>query len=303
MTNHRLKSYFYLFIVAVIWGVAGPIIKYTLGGISTIPFLVYRFGISSLLSIFLLIPTYKSIIKNNILVESIIFGFLTSTVALGLLFLGMEKTTVLDMSFITLTAPLMIAIGGALFLKDRITKREKLGITIAFFGSLITIIQPIFENGININQITGNLLIFAYLLVNTVSVIMAKRLVRKGASPIALTSLSFIIGFISFAPLILFSDSFSLSTLTSLPFPYHLGVLFMAIMSGNIAYTLWVKGQKTIEVSEAALFNYLYPVFSAPLAVYWLGEKVTLAFLLGALIIIIGVIIAEYKKGRRSKTL
>src|SRR3990172_4847594 len=147
MNNHRLKAYLYLTIVAIIWGIAGPIIKFTLGGISTLPFLTYRFGISAIISLVFLLPSYKQIFKRNVFPAVLLFGFLTSTVALGLLFLGMEKTTVLDMSFITLINPLIITVAGAVFLQDRITKREKLGISIAFLGSLVTVVQPIFENG------------------------------------------------------------------------------------------------------------------------------------------------------------
>ena len=75
-----------------------------------------------------------------------------------------------------------------------------------------------------------------------------------------------------------------------------MGVWYMALISGSLAYYLYVKAQRSIEVSEAILFNYLQPVFSIPLALFWLGEKITPAFLLGALIIALGVIIAEYKK-------
>ncbi|MDP3994763.1 MAG: EamA family transporter, partial [bacterium] len=79
---------------------------------------------------------------------------------------------------------------------------------------------------------------------------------------------------------------------------FHLGVLFMALISGNLAYSLWIKGQKTIEIGEAALFNYLYPVFAIPLAILWLKETVTIPFVIGAIIIVIGVFIAEIKKRR-----
>jgi drug/metabolite transporter (DMT)-like permease len=77
---------------------------------------------------------------------------------------------------------------------------------------------------------------------------------------------------------------------------YHAGVWYMAILSGTLAYFLYVRGQKSIEVSEAALFNYLQPIFSIPLAVFWLQESLTPTFVIGAIIIACGVIIAEYKK-------
>ena len=75
----------------------------------------------------------------------------------------------------------------------------------------------------------------------------------------------------------------------------------MAIISGNLAFYLSNKAQKSIEIGEQSLFSYLYPLFSLPLAVLWLGEKVTPIYIFGGIIIIIGVAIAEVKKKRYNR--
>ena len=56
-----------------------------------------------------------------------------------------EKTTVIDMSLISLFGPIMVIAAGALFLKEHITKKEKVGIFIAFLGVLIPDMFPQFE--------------------------------------------------------------------------------------------------------------------------------------------------------------
>ncbi|PIP57395.1 hypothetical protein COX03_03365, partial [Candidatus Woesebacteria bacterium CG22_combo_CG10-13_8_21_14_all_39_10] len=53
MNPHRLKAYILLLIVAVIWGIAGPVIKFTLGGFPPLLFLTYRFGLSTLVAVIL----------------------------------------------------------------------------------------------------------------------------------------------------------------------------------------------------------------------------------------------------------
>lgn len=77
----------------------------------------------------------------------------------------------------------------------------------------------------------------------------------------------------------------------------------MAIISGSLAYFLSNKAQKTIEIGEQSLFAYLYPVLSLPIAVLWLGEKITPTFIVGAIIITIGVAIAEIKRSRYNNSL
>jgi len=86
----RTLAYLALIATALIWGAAGPVIKFTLGGIPALPFLTYRFALSSLLALALIPFGGLNFPKNKkTLGLAILYGFLTSTVALGLLFLGL----------------------------------------------------------------------------------------------------------------------------------------------------------------------------------------------------------------------
>jgi drug/metabolite transporter (DMT)-like permease len=300
MNPHRLRAYFLLIIVSIIWALAGPIIKYTLGVLPPIVFLTYRFAISSIFGSLTLIFTGVHLPKNpKLWFHILIYSFFTSTLTLGLLFLGLEKTTVIDMSLISITGPLLITIAGVIFLKEHVTKREKIGLLIALGGMSITVIEPIIA-GNGFSKFSGNFLIVLYLLANTVSIVYLKILLRQNVKPYVLTNISFIIGFISLLPIISFKYGFSTAfqDIRNLDLSYHIAVFFMAILSGNIAYTLSNKAHKTIEVGEASLFSYLYPILSIPLAVFWLKEKLTVIFIIGSIIILCGVFVAEFKKTR-----
>ena len=296
MNPHRLKAYFYLIIVTIIWGLAEPVIKYTLGGIPPLLFLTYRFGLSAFLAIVIFAITGVKFPKDiKIVFELILYG-VVATLSLVLLFFGLDKTTVLDAVLINLANPLIISIGGVYFLKEHITKREKLGMTIALLGTLFTVIEPLVQNGNGGVRTSGNILIFFYLLAAALSAVYAKKLLKANVDPLFLTNCFFIIGFTILLP---FGFSkYNLSDLAAVPLTYHLGVIFMAIFSGSFAYYLSNKAQKTIEISEASVFSYLYPVIAAPIAVIWLGEKITPLLVVGAIIITIGVVIAEVKKRR-----
>jgi drug/metabolite transporter (DMT)-like permease len=69
----------------------------------------------------------------------------------------------------------------------------------------------------------------------------------------------------------------------------------MAVFSGALAYFLYTKAQKTIEISEANLFTYLSPFFAAPLAFFWLHESVTPFLIVGSAVTASGILIAELK--------
>ncbi len=149
MTAHRIRAYIYLLIVALIWGIAGPVIKFTLGGIAPLPFLTYRFAISALIGIlYFLIKGFRFPNLKKTLPLVIIYSLLAFPIALIILFTGLNKTTVLDMTLITILGPILVTISGVIFFKDRITKRERLGIAIVVAGAVFTTLYPIL-NGEN----------------------------------------------------------------------------------------------------------------------------------------------------------
>jgi len=302
MSKQRSRAYILLVIVALIWGAATPVVKYTLGQIDPLPFLTYRFFISTIIAIVFLTSSKSKLVqlKKNF-VEVIFFGILTTSLALGILFVGLDNTTVLDSTLITAVGPLVTAGAGVWLLKEIITRKEKLGMLLTLIGTLVTILGPLITKGESL-QLKGNVLIFAYIIIMAYSSVMSKKLVRKGVEPFTLVNFSFIVGFLTIIPFTLYSTSFPqmLSIVHDLSFTYHLGVWYMAFLSGSLAYALWVKAQKSIEVSEAGLFSYLSPLFAAPLAIIWLREEIEPLFVLGGVFVVVGIIIAE-SKGLASK--
>lgn len=301
MHTPRLKAYFYLTIAAIIWGIAGPVIKLTLKGLPPDIFLLYRFFISSIVAITIFVFTGIKFPKEPKLIRDIvIYGFFNSTATLGLLFWGTDKTSLLDMSLISLFGPILLILAGFIFLKERITVKEKTGIIIAFIGSALLIIEPLFKNQNGQSGFWGNLLILASLMSSAFCGVMVKKLLRRGISPSFLANLTFLIGFLTLLPFVAakygLGETFLI--IKNTPYPYHLGAIYMAIFSGTIAYSLYNLGQKTIELSEAALFAYLHPIFSATIAVTILGDKLTIPIIVGSIIASIGILIAEVKKKR-----
>ena len=228
---------------------------------------------------------------------ALLYGILAVPLALGILFAGLDKSTVLDLTLIGIIGPLMVTGGGALFFHDRITRREKIGIVIVLFGVILNSFFPIFRAESNV-RLTGNLLLLLFLFADSGSILVAKRAVQKKIMSANLTNLAFIVGAATLVPLAIFvyGTNNLVNIITSLPLKYHLGVWYMALLSGNLAYYLYVRGQRSIEVSEAVLFNYLQPIFMVPLAIFWLGESLSTSFILGGIIIAVGLVIAETKK-------
>lgn len=299
MDKNRLSAYLSLIITSIIWGIASPVIKYTLGFIQPFSFLFWRFLITALffLPIFLIYKKKKSIkLSPRKIVKLSILGFLGTTLSLGLLFVGYQYTTAIDGSLIYSLAPLIVVIGGAIFLKEEITKTEKVGTFIAFLGSVIIVIQPILEGGAFAFKNTyGNILVLVSAVAWAVYCLLVRQFeFKEKTDPFILTAIGFFAGFATIIPFFLWEQSTNnqLLTISNYAIP---GILYMSLLSSVVAYFTYNLGYSLIEASEATIFDYLKPVFATPVAILWLGEKITSCFLLGAGIIALGVFFTEHR--------
>ena len=301
MSKRRLRAYLELFCVVVIWGIAAVVIKATLNDVHPPLFLAYRFLLSTLLAVPAASALFKLLKKPlHTQLEIWLYALLSVPVALGFLFWGLNQTTVVNLSVLTATSPLLLSLAGVYYFKEHMTKRARFGATLALIGALLTIVEPVVQNYNGIGSFAGNMLLLVYLVADICSILLLKKLTRQGIGTEVLTHLSFILGFVVFAPLLLLTVSPAeiVNQVSGMSLFAHLGVIFMAVVSGTFAYNLRAKAQKYLTINEASLFGYLSPIISTILALIFLSEHITFLYGVGAAVIAIGVFLAEFKKSR-----
>ncbi|MAG59599.1 hypothetical protein CMO96_02300 [Candidatus Woesebacteria bacterium] len=295
----RLTAYILLLLSSIIWGASGPIIKFTLDFTTPFNFLFWRFLLVAVVATPIFLWYIKRHpIKTQWLPKIIFLGFLATTINLSLVFFGFERTSAIQGTLLASIAPIFVVTGGIIFLKEKVTRREQIGISLAFLGTIFIVLEPLLQQGVFItnDMVLGNFLLILANLSWMVFVLLSKNWFEEGIKPFHIVFISFLVGLVSFFPLSIIESS-SLPSIANVAPSGILGIAFMAIFAGLIAYTAYEVALARIEASEATVFHYLLPIWAAPLAVLWLGEIITPTFLIGALIIAIGVVIAEYRKG------
>jgi len=293
MANQRKKAYLALLTTALLWGVASPLIKYTLQFTSPFTFLFYRFlTVSLILFVPLIIRIIRIKPKSKDLFWYIILGFIGTPLTLGLLFLGIERATAVDTSIISLFNPILILLGGIIFLEEKISRRELWGISLIIAGSFLSVVDPLFKTGLAFSSnLKGNFLVFLSTLAWTTFSLLRRKFGEKLDSFI-LTASSFIVGFLLLLSISSFCDlRFTIHDSRILP-----GILYMSLFGSVIAYFTYIYGFSKIEASEATVFSYLEPVFAIPASLIFLGEKTSFLFWIGAVFIITGVFISEFNR-------
>lgn len=290
MITKRTQAYLSLLAAVILWGWAGPIVKYTLDYASPIEFLFHRFWLVSLIFLPFFWKTLQKTprAKFKDLFWLTIIGLLGGPICLLLIFTGAELTTSLDASLIVAMAPVFVVLTCLIFLKEKVTPQEKIGLLICLTGTLITIIGPLAEGDFfATSHLKGNLLVLTSNFAWAAYIVLIKKYSPRYSALIT-TPLTFLAGLIVLAPLFFVQSTPLLPTPQAIP-----GIIYMAIASSVIAYTAYNHGVALIEASEATMFSYLQPIFAAPLAFFWLKETFTRHFLIGALFIAFGVYLTE----------
>jgi drug/metabolite transporter (DMT)-like permease len=312
-----------LLITNLIWGAASPIIKYTLAFIPPFTFLFLRFLI---VCVMLLPITLMELKKTKVDPKDywnlFLLGIFSQT-SIIITFISLENTSALDNTLIGIMASVLTVYAGHYFYKEKMDSKLKYGVIIASLGTLLVALEPILfpeESRLPVaNRLLGNFLAMAYtltwityviwskmsmgarstMLKKTLSFINLRPMVKK-YSPSLIAFLSFYVGLITIMPFALLEyigifgpHDFNINNMD----PRGLvGLLYMAIFSSIVAYTLNQISIEQVPVADIAIFGYLGPVFAFPVAYYLLGESPTPVMIIGGAIIALGVIIAEKRK-------
>ena len=281
-----------LIIANIIWGAASPIFKFSLQNIPPFTLAFARFSIAAVL----LLPFMKGFKVSNLSykdwLELVVGSFFGITINISFFFLGLNLTQSINAPIIGSAGPVFLYIASILFLKERARFKVFFGMMIALLGVLAIILSPVLFDGksLAIGEIQGNLFLVLATLGAIAHPILYKNVLKKVDS-LQITCLGFIIGAVSFLPMMINeSQHWSLGQLNLQGLT---GIIFGALFSSALAYGLFNYGLSRIEAEEVGLFSYIDPVIAVLIAIPLLHEYPNAYFFFGSLLVFGGIYIAE----------
>lgn len=277
----------------IIWGVAGPLVKIVLADIPPFSLMYLRFLFAA---IFLFIifetklaklqPEKTSADKKNIFLA----GFFGVFLNIALYFPAQKLTTVIDAWVIASTGTLFVVILSYFFLHERLKRTVYFGVALAFIGTLVILGSSLLELGKG--SLLGNILMLGATLAGAVSFFFTKKVIDK-FSPLTLTYYWFLIGLIFSFPLFLWEYLRNPAWLTTISWQ-NAGILSYLVLGSSIgSYYLSNLGLKYLSPSLAATIGYSGAVIAIGLSIIFLGEKPTVYFVTGTILIVFGLFLAE----------
>lgn len=199
---------------------------------------------------------------------------------------GLKRMGAIEAGIITSMTPLVLAILSVVMLKERISLKGKIGILLCIIG-IVFINQKNAGDSIHSNSLLGILFVFLAVTGEALFSIFRKKLSYEDR-PITSTAIIILISLLLFAPIGLRELSNSAHMVLSLELVVTL--LYYGIFCTVIAYICWFSGISEIKASIAAGFTALMPVASIVLSVVLLGETLQIKHVIGAIIVLLGIV-------------
>ncbi|MGV2832199.1 DMT family transporter [Pseudomonas shirazensis] len=276
--------------LCLIWGSQQVMIKWAAADIAPVMQAAFRSGIAALLVGLLICwrggwGQVGSTWRAGLLAGAL-FGLEFMFIAEGL-----KLTSAAHMSVFLYTAPIFTALGLHFMLpSERLRLLQWLGILLSFAGIALA-----FAGGVQLDQIDGRTLlgdafgVLAGLAWGATTVVV--RGSRLSEAPATLTLFyQLMVGFVGLLMIALLTGQIGMVTLT----PLAIGsVLFQGVVVSFVSYLTWFWLLRKYLASNLAVFSFITPLFGVTFGVLLLGEPLSVNFVLGALMVLAGVVLVS----------
>lgn len=284
--KEKFEKYMMLF-ATIFWAGAFIAGKFSIGEFPVFSLVFFRFLIATIIIFMILIKTEENWkINKQDLKTFLVLGIVGMVGYHVFFFLSLKYTSATNSSLIGATNPIVTTMLACIFLKDKITYKNILGILISLFGVILITtngnISVLFNMKFNIGDI---LMMVAVLCWATYGVLSKK--VLEVYSPIKITSYAFLTCVIILIPLVILEKPWVYMPNTT--FNGWMSVIYMAIFPSVGGYLIQQMSIKKIGPTKTSLFINLVPVFSMILAFCILGESISIIKIIAGILIICGI--------------
>ena len=312
MSFNNKKPLQLLFLTGLIWGISFPVIKASLQFLPPLPLLWYRLSLASLIFIPLALYGWKNSgeylsFRRTALIT--LLGLSGPIASLILLYLGMNLTYASRAVLIMSLNPLITSVIINWF-NRKTTNKIPFAALAAAAGLIIVIFEPIWlTDNPDYSQVTGNLLVLLAGIVWAASTWASKIKYAKNIqrnSPITLMALAFLGGAMALAPIVYFMNpNYILAPLSFTLNPKILlyGILYLSLISSVMGFMTFEAAAKLVKPLIASRFLHLQALFGIPISILFLKEPLSLAFLVAAGIITLGILRRENENKNTSSIL
>lgn len=291
----QAKYYVLLFLVCLIWGATPASGKFTVDAFSPLMITGMRFALIALvLFAWLFLTRDKKSLRppKDVLIVTFFMGVMGILVHNGLLFTGLNYTTATNTALIESIGPTATTLLAFLFLGERLNPLGWVGIAVSCVGALTIVTKGSISVLINLSFNIGDILILICEVAWSCYVVISWR-IHGRLGTIGVTAWSGLFGSLL---------CFAVGGVTGTLHVYEvgtkalLGFAYLVIFSGIFAFVAWNFAVQQVGASKAGVFVYIVPLTGGLFGVLLLGEPLHYSQLVGAALILSGVVVTVKAK-------
>jgi drug/metabolite transporter (DMT)-like permease len=292
-TQTRWTADLALAVVALVWGATFVIVKQALGQMSTMYFLAVRFALASACMYLIFMPAFRRASRSEIwrgLRGGVITGFLL-WLGYVLQSFGLKYTTAGNSGFLTGLYIVLVPLISAAVYRRWPQGRELAGIAVATVGMIVMTV-PNLDTHSRMNR--GDLFTIGCAAAFACHLLVLGYFSQREFFPaIALGQIA--------CTAILSGACLGLEPPKAIWSKTVIWAVCMtAVFATALAFALQTWAQQYTTATRTALIFALEPVFALATAVWFGGERLTLAAITGGALILTGILAVELKPARSS---
>ncbi len=291
------KAYIYMILAMTFYGISFPATKEALKVLGPITIVTSRLVISS---IFLLVLNGVRFGKAGIPRKADLPLFLGIALMQPLGYFlcetfGLRQVSASVASILIATMPVITPVFSRLFLGERITRNNYLGLVISFLGVVMLVLNDFSVGGDM--SVLGVLLIFGAVFAAIFYTLLVRGL-PTGYSPVTITAVQNLFGLLMFLPLFFTFEYDGAHFARVISGEYGWGaiisIVFLAVFASSLAFIFLNYGIKAVGPSKANGFVNLVPAVTAVVSLLFFGERFTLLKAAGMVVVILGVLLSQH---------
>lgn len=215
-----------------------------------------------------------------------ILGLLGMGLWQGLAYVAAETTSATNMGILAAMVPLLTVLLSALILREAPSLGGTVGGLVALFGVLVLLGRGDPLSLLELEVALGDLLMVVAATCYALYGVMLKRW------PLDLPPWVLLYAQVVFAVLFLLPP-YLMGPMTPVDGHNVWLILYAGIPASIVTTYLWMRAIRQIGASQASIFINLMPLFSALIAMAYLGERIALFHLVGGVLVLAGVLMAQ----------
>jgi len=217
------------------------------------------------------------------LVPGVVAGLLFG-IEFVMIFAGLTLTSASRAAVFLYTAPFFVALGSYQFLGERLSVRQWSGLGLSFAGVALAIGVP--QPNVDSKVLLGDLLVVAGAAMWAAVTLIAKGTRLRNAAPEKALGYQVAIS----VPILGGAALLAGEKITHMPGALSISLIaYQAVWVVGCTFVLWFALIKTYSPSKLSSFTFITPLFGVVAAWFILGDTLTLAFGIAALLVIAGL--------------